>query len=65
MLLEVPPVVYLNVPSDEMKSITQEILEDGMPVWMGCDVGKQMDRKRGSGMLIFSRLTSFMVWIMV
>ena len=42
-----PPVVYLNVPSDEMKSITQEILEDGMPVWMGCDVGKQMDRKRG------------------
>ena len=42
-----PPGVYLNVPSDEMKSITQEILEDGMPVWMGCDVGKQMDRKRG------------------
>ena len=42
-----PPVVYLNVPSDEMKSITQAILEDGMPVWMGCDVGKQMDRKRG------------------
>lgn len=42
-----PPVVYLNVPSDEMKSITREILEDGMPVWMGCDVGKQMDRKRG------------------
>ena len=42
-----PPVVYLNVPSAEMKSITQEILEDGMPVWMGCDVGKQMDRKRG------------------
>jgi bleomycin hydrolase len=40
-------VVYLNVPSDEMKSITQAILEDGMPVWMGCDVGKQMDRKRG------------------
>ena len=43
-----PPVVYLNVPSDEMKSITQKILEDGLPVWMGCDVGKQMDRKRGS-----------------
>ena len=42
-----PPVVFLNVPSDEMKSISQEILEDGMPVWMGCDVGKQMDRKRG------------------
>jgi len=42
-----PPVVYLNVPSNEMKSITQKILEDGLPVWMGCDVGKQMDRKRG------------------
>ncbi len=42
-----PPVVYLNVPMDEMKSVTQKILEDGTPVWMGCDVGKQMDRKRG------------------
>ena len=42
-----PPVVYLNVPMEEMKSVTQKILEDGMPVWMGCDVGKQMDRKRG------------------
>ena len=42
-----PPVVYLNVPSNEMKSITQRILEDGTPVWMGCDVGKQMERKKG------------------
>ncbi len=42
-----PPVVYLNVPSSEMKEITQKILEDGNPVWMGCDVGKQMHRKRG------------------
>ena len=42
-----PPVVYLNVPSKEMKGITQKLLEDGMPVWMGCDVGKGMDRKRG------------------
>ena len=42
-----PPVVYLNVPSDEMKGITQSLLEDGLPVWMGCDVGKQMHRKRG------------------
>jgi bleomycin hydrolase len=30
-----------------MKSITQKLLEDGTPVWMGCDVGKQMERKRG------------------
>ena len=42
-----PPVVYLNVPNKEMKAITQKLLEDGMPVWMGCDVGKEMDRKRG------------------
>ena len=42
-----PPVIYLNVPSNEMKSITQKLLEDGIPVWMGCDVGKQMERKRG------------------
>ena len=42
-----PPVVYLNVPSDEMKDITQKLIEDGIPVWMGCDVGKNMARKRG------------------
>ena len=42
-----PPVVYLNVPIEEMKRITMEIIEDGLPVWMGCDVGKQMHRKRG------------------
>jgi bleomycin hydrolase len=42
-----PPVVYLNVPIDEMKAITQRLLEGGTAVWMGCDVGQQMDRKRG------------------
>ena len=42
-----PPVVYLNVPSQEMKNVTQKLLEDGLPVWMGCDVGKQMHRERG------------------
>ena len=42
-----PSVVYLNVPSEEMKSVTQKLLEDGVPVWMGCDVGKEMDRKGG------------------
>jgi bleomycin hydrolase len=42
-----PPVVYLNIPIDEMKAITQRLLEEGTPVWMGCDVGKHMDRKRG------------------
>jgi len=42
-----PPVVYLNIPIEEMKQITQRLLEGGTAVWMGCDVGKQMDRKRG------------------
>jgi len=42
-----PPVEYLNVPSEEMKEVTQRLLEDGTPVWMGCDVGKQMERKKG------------------
>ena len=42
-----PPVVYLNVPSNEMKAINQKLLEDGIPVWMGCDVGKEMERKKG------------------
>ena len=42
-----PPVVYLNIPVGEMKAIAQRLLEEGTPVWMGCDVGQQMDRKRG------------------
>jgi bleomycin hydrolase len=42
-----PPVIYLNIPIEEMKSIAQRLLEEGTPVWMGCDVGKQMDRGRG------------------
>jgi bleomycin hydrolase len=42
-----PPVIYLNIDMASMKAITQGLLEKGTPVWMGCDVGKQMDRKRG------------------
>ena len=42
-----PPVVYLNVPTKEMKAVNQKLLEDGIPVWMGCDVGKEMERKKG------------------
>ena len=42
-----PPVVYLNIDMDDMKDITKRLLEDGIPVWMGCDVGKQMHRQRG------------------
>ncbi len=42
-----PPVIYLNIDINSMKKITQKLLEDGLPVWMGCDVGKQMERERG------------------
>jgi bleomycin hydrolase len=41
------PVKYLNISVEAMKSITQRHLEDGVCVWMGCDVGKQMHRKKG------------------
>ena len=40
-------VKYLNVDSDTMKSLTQQTLEDGQPVWMGCDVGKMFRRDVG------------------
>jgi bleomycin hydrolase len=41
------PVIYLNVDIQVIKDITQKTLEDGEPVWMGCDVGKQMHNKLG------------------
>lgn len=40
-------VKYLNVPSDVMKKIAMQTIEDGEPVWMGCDVGKMMRRDMG------------------
>jgi bleomycin hydrolase len=41
------PVIYLNVDMQVIKDITQKTLEAGEPVWMGCDVGKQMNNKLG------------------
>ena len=40
-------VIYLNVDTDTMKSLTKKTLEDGKPVWMGCDVGKMFRRDVG------------------
>ncbi len=40
-------VKYLNVDIDLMKQVTQRSLENGEPVWFGCDVGKQMRRDIG------------------
>ncbi len=40
-------VTYLNVDIQTMKSIAQRTIEDGEPVWFGCDVGKMMRRDLG------------------
>ena len=41
------PVLYLNVEIDLMKKIAMDAIVGGDPVWMGCDVGKMMQRKIG------------------
>ena len=40
-------ITYLNVDIELMKDIAMRMLQDGMPVWMGCDTGKQMHRDKG------------------
>ncbi len=40
-------IKYLNVDIDLMKRITLRMLQNGQPVWMGCDTGKQMHRDKG------------------
>lgn len=37
---------FLNVPLDELKRVTIESIKDGIPVWFGCDVAKESDRKK-------------------
>lgn len=41
------PVKYLNLPINELKKAAIRQLEDGYPVWMGCDVGQSFVRKEG------------------
>lgn len=40
-------VTYLNIDVEQMKQITQRVLEDGEPVWFGCDTSKMMRRDLG------------------
>jgi bleomycin hydrolase len=40
-------VIYLNVELAVMKDVARRVIEDGEPVWFGCDVGKQMRRDLG------------------
>jgi bleomycin hydrolase len=46
-LVDGSPIKYLNVDIEVMKEITLRMLQDGKPVWMGCDTGKQMHRDKG------------------
>ncbi|WP_206922240.1 aminopeptidase C [Alicyclobacillus suci] len=41
------PVRYLNVDIDTVKRLALAQIQDGEPVWFGCDVGKMSDRETG------------------
>jgi len=40
-------VRYLNVDIDTLKQAAVEMIQDGEPVWFGCDVGKWLERDMG------------------
>ena len=46
-VIEGAPILYLNVPVEEMKRATIKSLKDNEPVWFGCDVGKSFARDLG------------------
>src|SRR5258708_5085554 len=46
-VLGAPPVTYLNVDMSLIKDIAAQALQDGEPVWFGCDVGKMMSNEYG------------------
>jgi bleomycin hydrolase len=46
-VLGAPPVTYLNVDMSLIKDIAARTLEQGEPVWFGCDVGKMMSNEYG------------------
>jgi bleomycin hydrolase len=41
------PVTYLNAPMDVIKAAALDSLQDGQPVWFGCDTATQSDRETG------------------
>jgi bleomycin hydrolase len=41
------PIKYLNVDINVLRETALRMLQDGSPVWMGCDTGKQMHRDLG------------------
>ena len=42
-----PPVTYLNVESDLMKSLAAQAIAGGEPVWFGCDTGQMSNADLG------------------
>jgi bleomycin hydrolase len=46
-VLGAPPVTYLNVEMSLMKDIAARAMQQGEPVWFGCDVGKMMSNEYG------------------
>jgi bleomycin hydrolase len=46
-VLGAPPVIYLNVEMSLMKDIAARAMQQGEPVWFGCDVGKMMSNEYG------------------
>ena len=41
------PVVYLNLESEKLADMAKQQVQEGTPVWFGCDVGKLYDRDLG------------------
>ncbi len=46
-VLDGPPVVYLNVDMTVLKDAAARTIAGGEPVWFGCDVAQQFDKKEG------------------
>jgi bleomycin hydrolase len=46
-VLGAPPVTYLNVDMSVIKDIASRALQQGEPVWFGCDVSKMMSSEYG------------------
>ena len=41
------PITYINTPIDVLKQAAIASIQDGKPVWFGCDVGKMSHRDSG------------------
>ena len=46
-VLEGKKIMYLNTPLEELKRCTIDQLKNGDPVWFGCDIRWQTERKKG------------------